>query len=105
MAESKNFLHFSDSVYSKLDIIGIQAGHLPHAPPFSTALSNASRIPAGRKLHFVNETLNAAVANRQAFHELYLALTNRAIDLYAKSGRRKFALKLHGSLAAFELYA
>ena len=55
------------------------------------------------KTQFTNETLNVAVDNLPAFNELYLALTNRAIDLYAKSGRRKFALKLHGNLAAFEL--
>jgi hypothetical protein len=55
-------------------------------------------------VQFANDTLNVALNNRQAFDELYIALTNRAVDFYAKSGRRKFALKLHGFLAAFELY-
>ena len=34
-----------------------------------------------------------------------MAITNRAIDLYAKGGRRKFALKLHGTLAALDVCA
>jgi hypothetical protein len=33
-----------------------------------------------------------------------VGLTNRAIDMYVKAGRRKFALKLHGSLAALDVY-
>ena len=56
-------------------------------------------------MNFTNETLNVAMNNKEAFYELYVAVLNRAIDLYAKSGRRKFALKLHGNLAALELYA
>jgi hypothetical protein len=30
-------------------------------------------------------------------------MTNRAIDAYVKAGRRKFALRLHGSLAALDV--
>lgn len=41
--------------------------------------------------------------DREAFYELYVDTTNRAIDMYAKAGRRKFALKLHGSLAALDV--
>ena len=51
----------------------------------------------------MNETLNTAFSNRQAFYGLYTGITNRAIDFYAKSGRRKFALKLHGTLSALEV--
>jgi len=61
-------------------------------------------LSPGTKITFENETLNTAVNDREAFYKLYIAVTNRAIDLYAKSGRRKFALKLHGNLAALELY-
>jgi hypothetical protein len=35
---------------------------------------------------------------------LYTKLTNRAIDAYVKAGRRKFAVKLHGSLAALDVF-
>lgn len=41
--------------------------------------------------------------DKEVFYEAYVKLTNRAIELYAKAGRRKFALKLHGSLAALDL--
>jgi len=36
------------------------------------------------------------------FYDIYVKLTNRAIDAYVKAGRRKFALRLHGSLAAMD---
>jgi len=88
----------------QLNIFGIAAGHLPASPPFSISLSTRSPLPTPKNLKFSNETLNVAIHNQQAFYELYVAVTKRAIDLYAKSGRRKFALKLHGCLAAFELY-
>jgi hypothetical protein len=38
-----------------------------------------------------------------AFYDIYVKLTNRAIDAYVKAGRRKFALRLHGSLAAMDV--
>jgi hypothetical protein len=38
-----------------------------------------------------------------AFYDIYVKLTNRAIDTYVKAGRRKFALRLHGSLAAMDV--
>ena len=37
------------------------------------------------------------------FHEQYIRLTNKTIDLYVKAGRRKFALKLHARLAALDV--
>ena len=52
---------------------------------------------------FANQILNTAFSNKQAFYELYTAVTNRAIDFYAKSSRRKFALRLHGTLSALEV--
>lgn len=48
--------------------------------------------------------LIASLNDKEAFHELYVQITNRAIELYAKAGRRKFALKLHGDLAALDVY-
>jgi len=38
-----------------------------------------------------------------AVYDIYVKLTNRAIDAYVKAGRRKFALRLHGSLAALDV--
>ena len=39
------------------------------------------------------------------FYDLYVNLTNRTIDAYAKGNRRKFAVMLHGKLAALDVYA
>ncbi|KAF8162886.1 trafficking protein particle complex subunit 10 [Crassisporium funariophilum] len=93
-----------DVARSQLDIIGIEAGHLPSTPPFTTSPSRKRLLHPGTEVRFSNEILSTAMSNQQAFYELYIAITNRAIDLYAKSGRRKFALKLHGSLATLELH-
>jgi hypothetical protein len=50
-----------------------------------------------------NPELLECLGNQTAFYDLYIKLTNRAIDTYVKAGRRKFAVKLHGSLAALDL--
>lgn len=47
--------------------------------------------------------LLASLSDRDALYDLYVNVTNRAIELYATAGRRKFALKLHGSLAALDV--
>jgi trafficking protein particle complex subunit 10 len=44
-----------------------------------------------------------ALSDVEAFDKLYVSTTNRAIECYTASGRRRFALKLHGSLAGLEL--
>ena len=50
-----------------------------------------------------NPELLECLGNQTAFYDLYIKLTNRAIDAYVKAGRRKFAVKLHGSLAALDV--
>lgn len=50
-----------------------------------------------------NVELVSAMADKDAFYDLYIQITNRAIELYARAGRRKFAIKLHGDLAALDL--
>ena len=47
--------------------------------------------------------LLSSMEDQDALYELYVNVTNRAIELYASAGRRKFALKLHGSLAALDM--
>jgi hypothetical protein len=44
-----------------------------------------------------------AIGDKEAFYDLYCTTSNRAIDMYVKAGRRKFALKLHGFLAALDM--
>lgn len=51
-----------------------------------------------------NADILKILQEKTPFYDLYVRLTNRAIDFYVKAGRRKFALRLHGSLAALDLY-
>jgi trafficking protein particle complex subunit 10 len=84
---------------------------LPNSPPFSLSWHNPSAIP---KLPLSNrdsitskisrKELAAALGDKEAFDSLYVSITQKAIELYAEGKRRKFALKLHGDLAAFDEY-
>ena len=93
----------------QLDILGVSSSHLPSRSPFTMSISPARPRPnvgdkrASRTIS--QPALVACFHDKEAFYELYNALTNKAIDLYARAGRRKFALKLHGSLAALDVYA
>ncbi|KAA1469549.1 hypothetical protein DENSPDRAFT_857972 [Dentipellis sp. KUC8613] len=95
---------------SQLDIVGVKNGHLPRRPPFSMALPaipprpQEAESPKSTIQTITKAELLSSLDDREAFFELYVALTNRAIDTYAKAGRRKFALKLHGSLAALDVH-
>jgi hypothetical protein len=86
--------------------MGIKVGHLPSRLPFSLTLAPSSlNISAKRSSQKISKAEFAScVEDREAFYDLYVAVTNRAIDMYVKGGRRKFALKLHGTLAALDVY-
>jgi hypothetical protein len=93
---------------SQLDIVGIKVGHLPPQPPFSLTVTHSRRNSTNGLAKRSSQKISKAdflssVEDREAFYDLYVAITNRAIDLYAKGGRRKFALKLHGTLAALDV--
>jgi len=95
----------SHQTKSQLDIIGVRAGHLPSNPPFSVKLSSGNAVSkSSSDTSISNEDLLRATNNREDFYKLYIDVTNRAISAYTKAGRRKSALKLHGSLAALDLY-
>ncbi|KAF5365787.1 hypothetical protein D9758_003260 [Tetrapyrgos nigripes] len=89
---------------SQLDLIGMHIGFLPQSPPFSSVWVPilSSSEPSTTKIS--NTQILTALDSEDAFYSLYTHTTTRAIDLYANAGRRKFALKLHGSLAALELH-
>ncbi|KAF8578950.1 hypothetical protein K439DRAFT_1360730 [Ramaria rubella] len=99
-----------------LELARIQAliGHLPQSPPFSMSLSALAPVgidsdhpdssPRTSASQITNKDLLVVFTDREAFDKLYVDITNRAIDMYVKGGRRKFALKLHGSLAALDLH-
>ncbi|KAI0736997.1 trafficking protein particle complex subunit 10 [Fomitopsis betulina] len=90
----------------QLDIIGIKKGYLPSRSPFSIAPPPSSPRPAAGKRSsrtISKEELLTAVSDQDALFDLYVAVTNRAIEYYASAGRRKFAIKLHGNLAALDV--
>ncbi|KAJ3796702.1 trafficking protein particle complex subunit 10 [Lentinula aff. detonsa] len=91
---------------NQLDVLGIEKQYLPCKPPFSSALlvSRPEHAQPKSTESISNPQLLTALKDQDTFYDLYILITNRAIDLYAKSGRRKFALKLHGSLAALDLH-
>jgi trafficking protein particle complex subunit 10 len=99
--------HVADKNPFKLDALGIAARFLPSRPPFSvscrTSSTNADSVPSADFSRISRADLQAALTNKEAFFEMYAALTNRAIDLYVAAGRRKFALRMHGSLAALDV--
>lgn len=95
----------SHQIKSQLDIIGVQAGHLPLNPPFSVKVSSGNAVSkSSSDTSISNEDLLRVTNDREDFYKLYIDVTNRAISAYTKAGRRRSALKLHGSLAALELY-
>ncbi|KAK0228424.1 hypothetical protein IW262DRAFT_607322 [Armillaria fumosa] len=90
---------------SQLDTLGMKSQHLPCRPPFS-GVSDASvkSSETSSSQTISNEHLLKALEDKEAFYDLYINITNHAIDMYAKAGRRKFALQLHGSLAALDVH-
>lgn len=50
-----------------------------------------------------NHEIISAMKDREVFYDLYTTTSNRAIDMYVRAGRRKFALKIHGSLAVLDV--
>ena len=84
--------------------MGIDMGFLPAQPPFANALPS-DRFQNGAKSldRITKQDLKAALEDKNAFFDLYVGLTNKAIELYAHAGRRKFALRMHGSLAALDV--
>ncbi|KAI6109597.1 trafficking protein particle complex subunit 10 [Pisolithus sp. B1] len=93
---------------SQLDILGVKVGHLPPKPPFSMAIQTVTTTP-GSPLPERNSSQQIskyevllAVGDSEAFYDLYCTISNQTIDMYVKAGRRKFALKLHGCLAALD---
>ncbi len=50
-----------------------------------------------------NPDVRACIDDSEFFYDLYIRITNRVIEMYARSKRRKFALKLHETLAALDV--
>lgn len=69
---------------------------LPSVPVVPQEARRESRIIS-------NPELLKCLGDQAVYYDLYIKLTNRAIEAYVKAGRRKFALRLHGSLAALDV--
>ncbi|GAA5847602.1 hypothetical protein JCM3766R1_000806 [Sporobolomyces carnicolor] len=94
----------------QLDKIGMGAGHLPMVHPFSMSLNEispsrpsttaspktAERPPVSRK------DLLDAIADQAVFDKLYVDLSQKTIQAYQTSGRKRCAIKLHAGLAGLE---
>ncbi|KAG7452626.1 uncharacterized protein BT62DRAFT_939661 [Guyanagaster necrorhizus] len=90
---------------SQLDTLGMKTQHLPCRAPFSGVSDVSAKLTKTSSSQMIsNDRLLKALEDKEAFYDLYINITNRAIDMYAKAGRRKFALKLHGSLAALDVH-
>lgn len=92
----------------QLDIVGMKVGHLPSQPPFSLTITKSASNPrngVGKRssLKISKADFVSSLEDRETFYDLYVTISNRAIDMYTKAGRRKFALKLHGTLAALDV--
>jgi hypothetical protein len=80
--------------------------YLPNRAPFTFCGEGdvASIKNTGSPAGISNSDLLALIKSRTSFYDHYIRLTNKAIEQHVKAGRRKFALKLHGCLAALEAY-
>ena len=92
---------------TKLDILGVDVGHLPSQPPFSRARVHRLQPDSQSQdntttTKISNSEIMTAIDHADSFYELYIDITNLAISMYTKSGRKKFALRLHESLAALD---
>jgi hypothetical protein len=92
----------------QLDKIGIHRWFLPNRNPFSLSWHSShppqSWFAEGEDVHskITRPELVPILNDQTAFDSLYISTTQRAIEYYAEGKRRKFALKLHGDLAAFD---
>jgi hypothetical protein len=93
-----NFKHFV-----QLDLIGLDLGYLPSKPPFSLVQGPQTYGPGKEPQTITNATLSKVLGSAEPFYSHYIEVTNRSIDSYAKGKRRKFALRMHGSLAALDV--
>ncbi|TFK54963.1 hypothetical protein OE88DRAFT_1732249 [Heliocybe sulcata] len=92
----------------QLDTLGVQLQYLPLKSPFSTSSflspEQLSRHADASDYVISRPDLVSSLKDKETFYDLYIKVTNRAIERYAKARRRKFALKLHGSLAALDVH-
>ncbi|KAF8638821.1 hypothetical protein AX17_001879 [Amanita inopinata Kibby_2008] len=87
---------------SQLNVIGVNMAYLPPIYPF--AIGSQRDMSTRSTEQVSNPDIFASMNNTEFFYDLYTRVTNHAIETYARAKRRKFALKLHQSLAALDLH-
>lgn len=80
-------------------------GHLPASLQFSASEASLATFDRddGHPSQISRAEVLSAIKDQVAFYDLYVNLTNKAIDTYAKGNRKKFAVMLHGKLAALDV--
>ncbi|KAG8967746.1 hypothetical protein FRC05_001925 [Tulasnella sp. 425] len=98
-----------DLARAQLDKVGIRRGYLPPVHPFSMSLPSSSDLNPPQyppsepvEARISSQDLIEALRGRDEFDRLYITTTNRTIQTYNSCNRRRFALKLHASLAALD---
>jgi hypothetical protein len=102
----------------QLDKLGIFAGHLPALHPFTMSLNEAPPLPSSAASSTSTPSTSApnsatrppvtrqdlldAIERQEVFDELYIDLTQRAVQAYQFTKRRRCAAKLHACLAALD---
>ena len=81
--------------------MGTKTTHLPPRAPFLMGPQNDGSVDSTQSIS--NPDVRACIDDPEFFYDLYIRITNRAIEMYARSKRRKFALKLHETLAALDV--
>ncbi|KAF8626389.1 hypothetical protein AX15_005037 [Amanita polypyramis BW_CC] len=86
----------------QLNSIGTRLNYLPSRSPFLMGPQHDSVTSSGQQI--ANADVHACINDAEFFYDLYTRVTNRAIEMYARAKRRKFALKLYESLAALDAH-
>ena len=89
----------------KLETIGIRIGHLDSSynpkhsqPSVSSSPQHSSLLPK-----ITHSELSSAAQDDNIFYELCVRIAFRAMDMYTKAERHRFALRIRGILAAINL--
>ncbi|KAM6500907.1 Trafficking protein particle complex subunit 10, TRAPPC10 domain containing protein [Amanita muscaria] len=90
----------------QLNMIGTRTNHLPQSLPFTTCPNqgDVKGDVTSASQQISNSDICSSVDDIEKFYDLYVKVTNQAVEMYGKAKRRKFALKLHESLAALDLH-
>jgi hypothetical protein len=85
----------------KLNAIGTRMNHLPKSPPF--VMGPLRDVSANSSQQIGNSGILTSISDAEFFYDLYVKITNQAIEMYTRGRRQKFVIKMHEYLAALDL--